>query len=79
VSEEFDSDARIVPFPVHKARKSMTDRTAEHGTAIIRTLTAVGMDSQAAKMIVQAEPLPTFCSACGFIHSHCTCFESDGA
>jgi hypothetical protein len=78
VSEEFDS-ASIIEFPLHKTRKPMPEITAEHGSAIIRTLTAAGMDNQAAKMIVEAEPLPTFCSACGFIHSHCACWESDGA
>jgi hypothetical protein len=78
MGEEFDS-AAIIEFPIHKARKAMADRTAEHGSAIIRTLTAAGMEPVAAKMIVQAEPLPTFCSACGFIHSHCTCWEIDGA
>jgi hypothetical protein len=77
---EFDSAVRVVPFPLHKARKP-AELTAEHGSsaAIIRTLTAAGMEPVAAKMIVEAEPLPTFCGACGFIHSHCTCFENDGA
>jgi hypothetical protein len=76
---EFDSAVRVVPFPIHKTRKPMADRTAEHGSAIIRTLGAVGFPAQLAQEIVEAEPLPTFCSACGFIHSHCTCWESDGA
>jgi hypothetical protein len=75
---EFDSDARVVPFPLHKARKP-AERTAEQGTAIIRTLVACDMAPDAAEMIVQAEPLPTFCGACGFIHSHCTCWDSDGS
>jgi hypothetical protein len=76
---EFDSAVRVVPFPIHKTRKPMADRTAEHGSAIIRTLVACDMAPDAARMIVEATPLPTFCSACGFIHSHCTCWESDGA
>jgi hypothetical protein len=79
MGEEFDSAVRVVPFPIHKTRKPMPDRTAEHGSAIIRTLVACDMAPDAARMIVEAKPLPPFCSACGFIHSHCTCWESDGA
>jgi hypothetical protein len=75
---EFDSAVRVVPFPLHKARKPLAE-PVQHGSAIIRTLIAHDMEPVAAKMIVEAEPLPTFCSACGFIHSHCTCFENDGA
>jgi hypothetical protein len=56
---EFDSAARVVPFPIHKTRKPMADRTAEHGSAIIRTLVACDMAPDAAKMIVEATPLPT--------------------
>jgi hypothetical protein len=78
VAEEFDS-ASIIEFPLRKTRKPMADRTADHGSAIIRTLVACDMDRATAEAIAQAEPLPTFCGACGFIHSHCTCFESDGA
>jgi hypothetical protein len=37
----------------------MADRTAEHGSAIIRTLIACDMAPDAAKMIVEATPLPT--------------------
>jgi hypothetical protein len=75
---EFDSAARVVPFPLHKTRKPLAE-PVQHGSAIIRTLTAAGMEPVAAKMIVEAEPLPTFCGACGFIYSHCACFENDGA
>jgi hypothetical protein len=76
--ENFDS-ASIIEFPIHKARKPIAERTSEQGTAIIRTLVACDMAPDAARMIVQAEPLPTFCSACGFIYSHCTCWDWDGA
>jgi hypothetical protein len=58
VSEEFDS-AAIIEFPLHKARKPMADRTAEHGSAIVRTLVACDMAPDAAKMSVEATPLPT--------------------
>jgi hypothetical protein len=57
--ENFDSDARVVPFPVHKARKPMPEITAEHGSAIIRTLVACDMAPDAARMIVEATPLPS--------------------
>jgi hypothetical protein len=83
---EFDSAARVVPFPIHKARKpKAAEITAEHGSAIIRTLGAVGFPAQLAQEIVEARPLPEFCSACGTGvmvrpngDSDCTCF-SDGA
>jgi hypothetical protein len=75
---EFDSAVRVVPFPLHKTRKPLAE-PVQHGSAIIRTLVACDMDRATAEAIVQAAPLPTFCSACGFIHSHCTCFENDGA
>jgi hypothetical protein len=82
---EFDSAARVVPFPVHKARKPLAE-PAEHGSAIIRTLGAVGVPAQLAQEIVEATTLPTFCNACGtgvMVHSNgdigCTCFDSDGA
>jgi hypothetical protein len=58
VAEEFDS-ASIIEFPLHKARKPMADRTAEHGSAIIRTLVACDMAPDAARMIVEATPLPS--------------------
>jgi hypothetical protein len=81
---EFDSAARVVPFPLHKARKPLAE-PAEHGSAIIRTLGAVGFPAQLAQEIVEAKPLPEFCSACGTGvmvqpngNSDCTCF-SDGA
>jgi hypothetical protein len=56
---EFDSAVRVVPFPIHKTRKPMADRTAEHGSAIIRTLVACDMAPDAARMIVEAAPLPS--------------------
>jgi hypothetical protein len=80
---EFDSAARVVPFPLHKARKPLAE-PSEHGSAIIRTLGAVGFPAQLAQEIVEAKPLPEFCSACGTGvmvrngDSDCTCF-SDGA
>jgi hypothetical protein len=55
---EFDSAARVVPFPLHKARKPIAELTAEHGSAIIRTLVACDMDRETAEAIVRAEPLP---------------------
>jgi hypothetical protein len=56
---EFDSAVRVVPFPLHKARKPMAERTAEHGGAVIRTLVACDMSPDAARMIVEATPLPS--------------------
>jgi hypothetical protein len=80
---EFDSAARVVPFPVHKARKPLAE-PAGHGSAIIRTLGAVGFPAQLAQEIVEAKPLPEFCSACGTGvmvrssgDSDCACFEND--
>jgi hypothetical protein len=59
VAEEFDS-AAIIEFPLHKARKPMPEITAEHGgSAIIRTLVACDMAPDAARMIVEATPLPS--------------------
>jgi hypothetical protein len=58
VSEEFDS-ASIIEFPIHKTRKPMPEITAEHGSAIIRTLVACDMAPDAARMIVEATPLPS--------------------
>jgi hypothetical protein len=55
---EFDSAVRVVPFPIHKTRKPIAEITAERGSAIIRTLVANDMEPAAARMIVQAEPLP---------------------
>jgi hypothetical protein len=82
---EFDSAARVVPFPLHKTRKPLAE-PAGHGSAIIRTLVACDMAPDAARMIVEATTLPTFCNACGtgvMVHSNgdigCTCFDSDGA
>jgi hypothetical protein len=57
MGEEFDSAVRVVPFPLHKARKPLAE-PVQHSSAIIRTLTAAGMEPAAAKMIVEAEPLP---------------------
>jgi hypothetical protein len=59
VSEEFDSAVRVVPFPLHKTRKPMPEITAEHGSAIIRTLVSCDMAPDAARMIVEAKPLPS--------------------
>jgi hypothetical protein len=36
---EFDSAVRVVPFPLHKARKPLAE-PSQHGSAIIRTLVA---------------------------------------
>jgi hypothetical protein len=58
VSEEFDS-ASIIEFPIHKTRKPMPEITAEHGSAIIRTLVACDMAPDAARMIAEATPLPS--------------------
>jgi hypothetical protein len=58
VSEEFDS-ASIIEFPLHKTRKPIAEITAEHGSAIIRTLVACDMAPDAARMIVEATPLPS--------------------
>jgi hypothetical protein len=55
---EFDSAVRVVPFPLHKARKPLAE-PSQHGSAIIRTLVACDMDRATAEAIVEAKPLPT--------------------